>query len=377
MASLTAADLIQAIENYAPLALKEDNDPTGFQIGRRDKVINRVLVTLDVRPEVVQEAIEQKVDFIFAHHPIMFRPARNLDLADPQNKMYADLLSHDITVYAAHTNLDKTQGGMNDWLAAALKLTAIEPFNITSYRPMAKLVTFVPASHEAAVRQALNQAGAGRIGDYVDCSFSSTGTGRFTPDAQATPFIGQRQHAEAITEVKLEVTFPQNQTPQMVAAMLAAHPYEEPVYDLVHLANQQQPVGLGRIGTVASPMTVREYAQFVCETFDLDGLRLVSKTPDKMVKRVAVVGGDGGKFYPAAIKAQADVYITGDVYYHTGHDMLAAGLSVIDPGHHVEQIVKTKMAQLMTQWAQENDWAVEIIKSKQKTDPFTFIFNAK
>jgi len=124
-------------------------------------------------------------------------------------------------------------------------------------------------------------------------------------------------------------------------------------------------------------MTVRDYAQFVCETFDVAGLRLISNTPDKVVKRVAIVGGDGGKFYPAAIQAHADVYITGDVYYHTGHDMLADGLSVIDPGHHIESIVKTEMSRIFEQWAQENDWQVEIIKSWQKTDPFTFIFNAK
>lgn len=377
MAMMIAADLIRAIENYAPLALKEEHDPTGFQIGRRDKVVKRILVTLDVRPEVVQEAIDQNIDFIFAHHPIMFLPARNLDLAIPQNQMYADLIRHDITVYAAHTNLDKTQGGMNDWLAKALQLTDVEPFNVTSYVPMAKLVTFVPVSHEKTVREALNRAGAGRIGDYTDCSFSSTGTGRFTPDALATPFIGQKNQAEAVTEVKLEVTFPQSQAPQMIAAMLAAHPYQEPVYDLISLANQQQPIGIGRIGQAATPMTVRDYAQFVCETFDVAGLRLISNTPDKVVKRVAIVGGDGGKFYPAAIQAHADVYITGDVYYHTGHDILADGLSVIDPGHHIESIVKTEMSRIFEQWAQENDWQVEIIKSWQKTDPFTFIFNAK
>lgn len=377
MGKLVASDLIAAIEDYAPLALKEGNDPTGFQIGRRDKSIERVLVTLDVRPETVQEAIEQNVDFIFAHHPVMFRPARNLDLSDPQNKMYADLLTHDITVYAAHTNLDKTNGGMNDWLAEALQLNDVQPFNITDYQSLVKLVVFVPESHAEQMRMALNQADAGHIGDYQACSFSTTGIGRFQPTDAANPYIGQSGDLEAVTEVKIEVVLPVAMQTKVVQAMLAAHPYEEPVYDVIPLANQQQPIGIGRIGQVAQSMTVRDYAQFVCETFDLTGLRLISNEPDKIVQTVAVVGGDGGKFFPAALQAGADVYITGDVYYHTGHDMLAAGLSVIDPGHHVESIVKDKMTGIFEKWAKQRGWSVTFIKSQQKTDPFTFIFNAE
>lgn len=157
MGQLIASDLIAAIEEYAPLALREGNDPTGFQIGRRDKVVKKVLVTLDVRPEVVQEAIDNEIDFIFAHHPVMFRPARNLDLSDPQNKMYADILTHDMTVYAAHTNLDKAQGGMNDWLAAALALKNVQPFNVTDYEALMKLAVFVPETHADVVRQALGK----------------------------------------------------------------------------------------------------------------------------------------------------------------------------------------------------------------------------
>ncbi len=377
MGQLIASDLIAAIEEYAPLVLKEGNDPTGFQIGRRDKVVKKVLVTLDVRPEVVQEAIDNEIDFIFAHHPVMFRPARNLDLSDPQNKMYADILTHDMTVYAAHTNLDKAQGGMNDWLAAALALKNVQPFNVTDYEALMKLAVFVPETHADVVRQALGQAGAGELGNYQNCSFSAEGTGRFEPQTAADPFIGQAGQAEAVAEVKIEVILPAAKKNRVLKAMLAVHPYEEPAYDLIPLANQQQPIGIGRIGQVDQPMTVRDYAQFVCETFDLTGLRLISNEPDKLVETVAVVGGDGGKFFPAALQAKADLYITGDVYYHTGHDMLAAGLSVIDPGHHIESIVKTKMTALFEEWRQINDWQVTFIKSQQKTDPFTFIFNAK
>lgn len=122
----TGNELIQRFEQFANPQLAESWDNPGLQLGNPDMPIRRLMTTLDVRPEVVQEAIEQHVDFIFAHHPVMFHPAKNLDTRVPQNEMYAQILSHGITVYAAHTNLDTTNGGMNDWLAKKLRLTNTE-----------------------------------------------------------------------------------------------------------------------------------------------------------------------------------------------------------------------------------------------------------
>ena len=91
-----------------------------------------------------------------------------------------------------------------------------------------------------------------------------------------------------------------------------------------------------------------------------------------MIQRVAICGGDAGKYYPSALKKQADVYITGDVYYHTAHDMLADGLTVIDPGHHIESICKEGLADLFTQWKVSESWEIEIIQSNLNTDPYRF-----
>ncbi|ANK59589.1 Nif3-like dinuclear metal center hexameric protein [Loigolactobacillus backii] len=372
--SLLVQDFINRFERFAPQYLAEPGDPTGMQLGSTKQPIHRVMVTLDVRPEVVQEAIEQRVDFIFAHHPVVFHPVQNLITDNPQNAMYAELLAHHIAVYAAHTNLDSANGGMNDWLAERLHLQQVSLLQPSYQRKMKKLAVFVPQKQATILRQALVQAGAGQIGNYHGASYSLAGTGRFTPEQGAQPAIGHVGQEETVAEEKIEVIFPETLTQQVLAAMYRVHPYEEPAYDLYTLDNPGEQFGIGRIGELAQPMTVQAYAQQVRQAFDLTGLRLVTPDPAKLIKRVAVIGGDGGKFYPAVLKQQADVFVTGDVYYHTAHDMLAAGLSVIDPGHHIESIVKEKAVPLFQGWAKEEKWAdVSFFASKLNTDPFRFI----
>lgn len=368
-------DFIQRFEQFAPRYLAENGDPIGMQLGSTEQTIHRVLVTLDVRPEVVKEAIAKKIDFIFAHHPAVFRPAKNLVTDDPQNAMYAELLRHHIAVYAAHTNLDSANGGMNDWLAEQLQLQNVQILQPNYRRQIMKLATYVPQANAATMRQALAAAGAGQLGDYTAASFSYAGTGRFTPGTGAQPFIGQIDQAEAVAETKVEVVFPEDLTNKVLAAMFSVHPYEEPAYDLFHLDNKTgEQFGIGCVGEPQQQMTIREFAEFTRAAFDLHGLRLVTQKPDELVQRVAILGGDGGKFYPAVLQQHANVFVTGDVYYHTAHDMLAAGLSAIDPGHHVESIVKAKAVPLFEQWAQAADWHdVTFMASTLSTDPFTFI----
>ena len=263
---MLAKKLIDRFESFAPKTIAFTNDPVGLQIGNVNNDIKRVMVTLDVRPEVVDEAIKQNCDMIFSHHPLIFRPIKNLDLSNPQNQMYAKLIQNSILVYSAHTNLDVAKGGMNDWLTEAMGLNHVQ---------------MVYSNH----------------------------------------------------------------------------------YD----------TNIGRIGVLPTPVTVEEFAKTLKKIFNLEGLRLVANDNKAMVKNVAVVGGDGGKFYPEMLKAGADVFVTGDVYYHTGHDMLADGINVVDVGHNVEKICIPKLASLFNEWKANNDWEVEIIESTINTNPYQFI----
>jgi dinuclear metal center YbgI/SA1388 family protein len=125
--------------------------------------------------------------------------------------------------------------------------------------------------------------------------------------------------------------------------------------------------GLGRVGNVQA-QTLGELSEKVKTVFNLDGLSVVSydKTLSQAIKRVAICGGSGGKCYPDAIDKGADVYITGDIYYHTAHDMLSDGLSAIDPGHHIEVLFISKVAELLRSFKTD----VTIIESSSVTNPF-------
>lgn len=267
MTVIKGQDLVERFEKFAPLALQESWDNSGLQLGDLKKPIRKVMTTLDVRPEVVQEAIDADVDFIFAHHPMMFKPAKNLDLADPQNRMYADLLRHNITVYAAHTNLDSAAEGMNVWLAQVLGME---------------------------------------------------NTKLLIPGAEAG-------------------------------------------------------TGLGRIGNLATPIILKDYAERLKQIFKVDHVRVVSNNLDQVVQRVAVLGGSGSEFYQTAKDQGADVFVTADVTYHTGHDILAAQMSVIDPGHHMEFWMKIALQQFLKDWSEDGQWELEVVQSNINTDPFQFI----
>lgn len=366
-------DIVQRFEQFAPPAWAEKGDPIGLQLGSLEQEVHKVMVTLDVRPEVVAEAIAEDVDFIFAHHPAMFKPITKFDLSVPQNQMYAELIKHDITVYGAHTNLDNANGGMNDWLAELLQIEHTNPLMPLRYPDYYKLAVYVPVKAEDHVRQALNAAGAGCIGEYTGCAYTAPGTGYFVPGKDAQPTIGNINEATAVSEVKIEVVVAARDKNKVLQAMYASHPYEEPVFDLYRLENFGTPYGMGRIGTLAEATTVTEYAKFCKNVLGVDHVRLVTSDPGRLVRTVAVLGGSGSRFYPQALRQGADVYVTADVTYHTGHDIIASGLSVIDPGHHFEAICKSHLQSMFEQWSDENDWQIQVVSSKINTDPFSFI----
>lgn len=373
MKDILGYDLIQKLEEFAPKYLAEEGDPVGLAIGTLDKPIKKVLVTLDVRPEIVDEAIEKNVDLIIAHHPPIFRPAKNLVTDDPQINMYANLLKNDIAVYAAHTNLDVATNGMNAWLAKAIGLLDTEIMKVTKQEKYKKLVVFVPLSDKEKMIQALTLAGAGEIGpNYKDSTYTVEGIGSFRPVNQAVPHIGQLDKIEEVKEARIEVMFPERLTAVIEKALFSEHPYEEPVYDIYTIENYVDVYGFGRVGNLEKPISVDDFATKLKELFGVSGLRYITNNPTQMIQRVAICGGDAGKFYPDAIKKGAEVYITGDVYYHVGHDMLAAGLSAIDPGHHIESICKKELSILFSTWGKELDWNLEIIESTLNTDPYRF-----
>lgn len=280
---ISGQEFIKRFEAYCPLWLAEEGDPVGLHVGTLNKPLERVMMTLDVRPEVVTEAIEKKIDLIIAKHPPIFRPLNRLLTDDPQQKMLMDLVKHDIAVYAAHTNMDIIEDGLNDWFCELLEVEPDTYLKQTHQVKMKKLAVFTPVESAPALRKALGKAGAGQQGNYQNTSYSLIGTGRFTPQQAAHPAIGEIGKEEQVQEAKIEVIFPETIEKKVLSAMIAAHPYEEPAYDLYALDNLPKTYGIGRVGNLAEPLSIDQFVARVKERFGLTALRVVSfpNAPEK------------------------------------------------------------------------------------------------
>jgi dinuclear metal center YbgI/SA1388 family protein len=364
-------EIIHLFEQFSPKGLAMEDDKIGLQIGRLNKKIDKIMIALDVLEEVIDEAIAKGVQLIIAHHPPIFRPLKNVRTDTVQGRMIEKLLKHDIAVYAAHTNLDVAKGGVNDLLAEALGLENPEVLVPTFESKLKKLVVFTPKSHAEEIRKVLGNSGAGFIGNYSHCSFSADGTGRFLPEENTNPFIGQKGHLESVDEVRIETIVPEQLLKRVITSMIKAHPYEEVAYDVYPVENKGEVLGLGRIGTV-DEITLGEFAQRVKTVLEVQSVRVVGDLASK-VKKVAVLGGDGNKYFKHAKFKGADVYITGDIYYHTAHDAMMEGLNMIDPGHNVEKVMKKGLTETLSKMCKESGYEVEIFPSEVNTDPFQYI----
>ncbi|MFS0635852.1 Nif3-like dinuclear metal center hexameric protein [Mesobacillus foraminis] len=371
MKKVNGHEIIQLFEQFSPRAYAMEGDKVGLQIGSLNKPVENVMIALDVLEEVVDEAIEKNAGLIIAHHPPIFRPLKKITEETPAGRMLIKLIKHDIAVYSAHTNLDVAKGGVNDLLASALGLRNTEVLVPTYEDKLFKLVVFVPDEDAEKVRKAIGDAGAGSIGNYSHCSFSGNGKGCFLPGGEAAPHIGEPGKLEEVGETRIETIFPKSKQRRVIQAMLKAHPYEEVAYDLYPLENRGEELGLGRVGLI-DEMNLKDFAEHIKKVLDVKAVRVTGDLNAK-IKKVAVLGGDGNKYFMQAKFHGADVYVTGDLYYHTAHDAMMAGLNIIDPGHNIEKVMKAGVSRIMANMSREKGYDVKYFPSEVHTDPFTFI----
>ncbi|GGA68522.1 Nif3-like dinuclear metal center hexameric protein [Ornithinibacillus halotolerans] len=365
--TVTNSDVFKLIEAWAPKNLAYDWDNVGLQIGSHNQPVRKIMVTLDVIESVVDEAIENKVDLIIAHHPLLFKPLNQLNLDTWKGRIIHKLIANNITVYAAHTNLDIADGGVNDMLCEVLGINNKEILKTEGEKFLYKLAVYVPETHLNQVVDALSKEGAGHLGNYSHCTFQTKGTGTFMPLADAEPFIGKQNELEKVKEVKVETIVKESILPNVIDSVIAAHPYEEVAYDVYPLKMDGEKLGIGRIGTINEEMSLDSFVDHVKNSLGLSHVK-VSGNLSKRINRVAVLGGSGEKYIYHALRQKADVLITGDMTFHFAQEAIELGLAVIDAGHYIEQIMKTGTQKYL----QDKLTNVDIIISETNTDPFQY-----
>jgi len=360
------------VEQLAPKQLAEDWDNVGLQIGNPAAEVKKVLLTLDLDEHVLTEAKEKQVQLIITHHPVLFKGIKNINFTTVQGRLIKELIKNDITVYSAHTNLDSATGGVNDVLAEKLELQNTEVLVVNGRQKFCKLVVFVPVNYQAVVGQALGQAGAGWIGNYSDCTFRTNGIGTFRPLSGSNPFIGKTNELETVQEVRLETNVPAEKLSAVIETMLGVHPYEEVDYDIYPLNNTGAAHGLGRIGQLPMELNFSDFLQQVRNALNLPMVKAGGQL-DKRIKTVALCGGSAGDFWPTALAKGADVYLSGDIKYHTAQDMVNNGLAFVDAGHyHSEVPVVERLYHHLKKIMRQENLAVELYVAQTSTDPFIY-----
>jgi len=310
-------DVVQMLERRYPPSTAESWDAVGLVTGDPRQPVRRVLFAVDPVAAVVDEAETWRADLVVTHHPLLLRPVHSIAATTFKGALLHALVRSGTALYTAHTNADAASGGVNDALAAALGLVGTVPLDPAPAEALDKHVVFVPVADAERLVDALAAAGAGAIGEYTRCAWTSTGEGTFTPTAAASPAIGSAGEASHVVEARVEMVAPRRLRASVVAALRAAHPYEEPAFDVLELAGWPGSTGTGRVGTLAQPTTLRGFASAVAGALPAtaQGVRFAGD-PDGRVERVAVVGGSGDSFFDAVRASGVDAYLTADLRHH-------------------------------------------------------------
>ncbi len=364
---MTVREVTSIMESFAPLAFQEDYDNSGLIVGDANMEVTGVLLTIDVTPQVVAEAVAGGANLIVAHHPVIFKGLKRITGKSYVEQVVVDAIRNNIAIYAAHTNIDSVQGGVSFKMAEVLGLTNTQVLSPLTGQ-LVKLVTFVPTEYAEAVRQAMFNAGAGVIGNYDSCSFNIQGQGTFRAGDGTNPFVGEMGKIHFEPEVRVETIVPRHILNAVVKAMVEAHPYEEVAYDVYPLDLPYKKAGLGVVGDLPEPMNTIDFVKHVKQQFRAPCVRYTNPVKD-FISRVAICGGSAISLLNDAIAANADVFITADVKYHQFFDA-ENRIVILDIGHfESEQFTIDIFYDLLSK--KISNFAV--LKSKVRTNPINYI----
>ena len=347
------SEIISYLNSEIPPALQENYDNCGLLIGNAESDITGILICLDITDEIMDEAIKKNCNLILSHHPLIFTGIKSLTGRNDTERMVIRAIKENIAVYALHTNLDNHFEGVNRLLCVKLGI-----LNAEILRPMhdklRKLVTFCPRSHSEAVREAIFKAGAGQIGNYDFCSYSSPGEGTFRALNGANPFVGKQGELHTETEMRIETIFPSYFENIIISALKQAHPYEEVAYDIYPLLNTHPRIGAGMIGTLPEAVDAQEFLIHVKKNLQIRCIRH-TVLKNKKIQKIAVCGGSGSFLINDAISCGADIYMTGDIKYHDffipENKMILADIGHYESEQFTKELIYTLLKKKFTTFA--------------------------
>ena len=360
-------EIVSALDRFAPLPLQDGFDNAGLQIGLTEAEATGALLCLDVTEAVLDEAIALGCNLVISHHPLIFKGYKSITGKDYVERCILKAIRNDMVLYAAHTNLDNAKGGVNYKIAEKIGLKHLQVLE-PKRNSLLKLVTFVPTEQAERVRKALFAAGCGNIGGYDSCSYNLKGEGTFRAGENTHPFCGSIGELHREEEVRIETILPSYKKGEVVRALLSAHPYEEPAFDLYPLENEWTQAGAGIVGELETPETELEFLKRIKKIFEVECVKH-NRLTGREIQKVALCGGAGAFLIPQAIRSGADIFITGEIKYHDyfGHEdeILLAEIGHYESEQYTKEIFYSIIRDLFPNFA--------LHSSKINTNPIKYL----
>lgn len=339
-------DVINYLDELAPLHYAEDFDNVGLLVGNKNEKVKGVLVTLDTLESVVDEAIEKNCNLIVSFHPIIFKGLKKITGNSYVERVVIKAIQHNIAIFAIHTALDNSLQGVNDIICNTLNLKN-KKILLPQQGTIKKLTTYVPINDSNALRNELFKSGAGTIGNYENCSFNIEGKGTYQGNEDSNPTKGEKGTLHTESEIQISITFQKHLESKILETLFEHHPYEEVAFEVTTLDNYNQTIGMGMLGELENEMKTGDFLDFLKQKMNVSCIRH-SKLIKKTIKKIAVLGGSGSFAIQAAKSANADIFITADLKYH---DFFSAEdqLILADIGHYEsEQFTKSVLADYLS-----------------------------
>ncbi len=359
--------IIAVLEEMAPLSYAEDFDNVGLLVGNQETEATGVLICHDALENVIDEAIRENCNLVVCFHPILFSGLKKITGKNYVERAVLKAIKNDIAIFAVHTALDNHQEGVNKIFCSVLGLTDTKIL-IPKQNFIKKLVTYTVPENAEKVRNAMFNAGAGKIGNYEDCSFNSEGFSTYKGNENSNPAIGNKLELTQTNEIKIEVTFEKHAESSILKALFSNHIYEEVAYEIYDLQNSHQNIGLGMIGGLEKPMNEKDFLLFVKDKIQADGIRH-SVFLNKKIQKVAVLGGSGSFAIKEAIRAGADAFLTSDLKYHEFYEaenqLLLADVGHFESERYTKNYILDYLTKKMPNFA--------FILSKENTNPVKYL----
>jgi len=367
---MLVGELTKYLDDWAPPGVAWERDNVGLLVGSSRQKVNNVMLCLELNQKVLNAALKINCNFIFTHHPLIFNPIKKLNFEiDRTSKLIEILIKNNISVYCAHTNLDSIKNGVSFELAKTIQLKNISFLELEEANQY-KVVVFIPADYVDEVSNAVFKFGAGVIGEYSNCSFRLNGEGTFKGSNISKPTVGKKNKFEKVNEIRLEFIIDEWKLDNVITALLNAHPYEEPAYDIYPLKNKNVNYGAGTIGNLIKPMNKKAFLAFISKKLKIEILKYCDGKKN-IINKVAVCGGAGFELINHAIDSGADAFITSDIKYHSYQDA-ESKILLIDAGHYNTEIFSLNSVLGKIKKVISSTDKIKVFKYSGNTNPIKF-----